>query len=131
MNALVECQRNHPCIICWGPFNEFGPKNGWRRHQGPGGGFMSRYDAKKAKEIIESHEKFVKEVVKSIRLRDPQRRPVHDSSGWIHVDTDVWSIHDYTQTLQKKHLSLFKEMQLLSLKAKVEDHSFYLKLKGP
>ena len=54
--------------------------------------------------IIESHEKFVKEVVKSIRLRDPQRRPVHDSSGWIHVDTDVWSIHDYTQTLQKKHL---------------------------
>lgn len=29
--------------------------------------------------------------------KDLQGRPVHDSSGWIHVDTDLWSIHEYTQ----------------------------------
>merc|ERR1712232_966616 len=36
-------------------------------------------------------------VVRKIRRLDKQRRPVHDSSGWIHVDTDIWSVHHYAQ----------------------------------
>eukprot|EP00928_Gymnodinium_smaydae_P020515 TRINITY_DN17929_c0_g1_i1.p1 TRINITY_DN17929_c0_g1~~TRINITY_DN17929_c0_g1_i1.p1 ORF type:complete len:691 (-),score=102.39 TRINITY_DN17929_c0_g1_i1:40-2016(-) len=81
---------NHPSIIAWGIFNEFGPKGGWRHNIGAGGGFWSRYTPAKRLRLIRSHCDFVRRVARRVRRGDAQRRPVHDSSGWIHVKTDVW-----------------------------------------
>eukprot|EP00927_Polykrikos_kofoidii_P022472 TRINITY_DN20959_c0_g1_i2.p1 TRINITY_DN20959_c0_g1~~TRINITY_DN20959_c0_g1_i2.p1 ORF type:complete len:746 (+),score=94.82 TRINITY_DN20959_c0_g1_i2:82-2319(+) len=102
--AVVVNLHNHPSIIAWGPFNEFGPKEGWRFHRGAGGGFWSRYDPAVRSALIRSHRNFVYDVVQRTRKQDKHRRPVHDSSGWIHVDTDLWSFHTYIQdpcTLEK------------------------------
>ena len=48
--TLIADLHNHPSIIAWGIFNEFGPKNGWDRHHGAGGGFKHRYALKEAQE---------------------------------------------------------------------------------
>ena len=61
---------NHPCIITWCPFNET-PVN-----QNP--------------ELL----RLVYQVTKAI---DPTR-PVVDTSGYIHVLTDVYTAHNYTQS---------------------------------
>jgi len=95
--TAVAALHNHPSIIAWGLFNEFGPKNGWRHHHGAGGGFWSRYPPGRRNTIIRKHKEFVSNVVRRVRRRDAQRRPVHDSSGWIHIDTDLWSFHEYNQ----------------------------------
>ncbi|CAJ1396360.1 unnamed protein product [Effrenium voratum] len=58
---LVQDLHNHPCIVAWGLFNEFGPKHGWEHHSGAGGGFWSRYEPKVRDEMISRHVNFVKE----------------------------------------------------------------------
>jgi len=95
--VAVEALHNRPSIVAWGLFNEFGPKGSWKHHRGIGGGFMRRYPPRKREEIIRSHCDFVKGVVHEVRRRDKQKRPIHDSSGWIHVETDLWSFHEYEQ----------------------------------
>merc|ERR1712232_1182141 len=37
--CVVTQLHNHPSIIAWGPFNEFGPKGSWKYNHGIGGGF--------------------------------------------------------------------------------------------
>ena len=64
---------NHPCIVGWCPFNET-PKD-----QDP--------------ELIRT----VYRVTKSV---DPTR-PVIDTSGYIHVETDVYDCHNYEQDVEK------------------------------
>lgn len=66
---------NHPSIIVWTPFNETG--NG------------ARVD-------IEAHRRAIQETVALTRELDPTR-PVHDVSGHCHVDTDIYTVHDYEQ----------------------------------
>ncbi|MEM1009327.1 MAG: glycoside hydrolase family 2 TIM barrel-domain containing protein, partial [Myxococcota bacterium] len=100
-SMLVPQLQNHPSIIGWGPFNEFGPKNGWERHHGPGGGFKSRYSAAERESKIQKHTHFVQRTVDEIRNLDGQKRPIHDSSGWIHVCGDIWSFHDYEQKAER------------------------------
>ena len=98
---IVQQLHNHPSIMAWGLFNEFGPKNGWDRHHGPGGGFKNRYSAAECEAKIRKHSDFVRATVELVRNADAQKRPIHDSSGWIHVDTDFWSFHDYEQKVDR------------------------------
>ena len=44
---------------------------------------------------------FVQQTVQLVRRMDGQKRPIHDSSGWIHVSTDLWSFHDYEQKIER------------------------------
>jgi len=70
---------NHPSIIAWTPFNETGDG---------------------ARVNLEKQRRAIQEAVDLTRALDPTR-PVHDSSGHSHVDTDIYSVHDYEQDLDK------------------------------
>ena len=68
---LVEIERDysHPCIVGWCPFNET------KVNQNP--------------EVLRS-------VYRLTKLYDPTR-PVIDTSGYVHVETDIYDVHDYDQ----------------------------------
>jgi hypothetical protein len=68
LGAMLAQRGNHPCIVCWVPFNEkWGqPSVDWTR-----------------------------EVVATIRAADPTR-PIDDASGWQHTGAgDVIDVHRY------------------------------------
>ena len=71
---LVRELRQHPSIVAWTPFNETDP----------------------AAARDPQHARTVRDVVALTRTLDPTR-PVNDASGWVHVDTDLWTVHHYTQ----------------------------------
>lgn len=66
---------NHPAIVCWCPHNEI-----WNS---PGNG-ARQYDEQ------------VATVYYATKAIDPTR-PCIDTSGWKHVVTDIFDIHDYDQ----------------------------------
>jgi beta-galactosidase/beta-glucuronidase len=66
---------NHPSIVAWTPFNE--TSGGARRY-------------------FEAHRRGVQETVDLTRALDPTR-PVNDASGYVHVETDIYTVHDYQQ----------------------------------
>jgi len=72
---IVVRDRNHPSIIAWTPFNE-----AW------GGG--------------ERLERLLKETYDLTKKLDPTR-PINDSSGGIHIQTDLWTEHTYEQDPEK------------------------------
>lgn len=84
---VVRRDLNHPCIIMWTPFNE--------RELGVG------------KPCTD----FVRRVVHLTRLLDPTR-PVIDSSGYTHVETDIYDIHDYEQNVEsfRVHYASFESL---------------------
>jgi beta-galactosidase/beta-glucuronidase len=65
----LERDYNHPSIIGWCPFNE--------------------HDFTKTPETVRSIYRLTKALDTS--------RPVIDSSGWTHVETDILDVHDYEQ----------------------------------
>lgn len=71
--AVVERDLNHPSIIAWTPLNE-----------------TARYMD------LPEHRRFVGDIYDLTRSVDPTR-PVNDSSGYIHVKTDLWTVHHYPQ----------------------------------
>ena len=73
---LEEIKRdfNHPSIIGWCPFNE----------------------TRKLDRNPEFYRNFLSLVYHSTKALDPTR-PVIDTSGGIHVETDIFDIHDYDQ----------------------------------
>ena len=71
---VVERDRNHPSIILWTPFNETNRRKG-REHL---------------------YDRALRKVYAVTKALDPTR-PVHDASGWTHIQTDVFSVHDYEQ----------------------------------
>ena len=78
---------NHPSILFWTPFNE---------------------TSKEARKHPEAHRHAVQSTVDLTRHLDPTR-PVHDASGFAHVDTDIYFSHTYQQhpdTLRKDYHSL-------------------------
>ena len=81
---LEEVNRdfNHPAIIGWCPYNEVGRSE--TSYNKFGNRFKLLYNATKA--------------------TDPTR-PCIDSSGWSHIVTDIYDVHDYTQDPEdfKKH----------------------------
>jgi len=72
---IVVRDRNHPSIIVWTPFNET-----WR-----GGEYLQRL-------IMNTYN-----LTKNL---DPTR-PVNDSSGGFHINTDIWTEHTYEQNPEK------------------------------
>lgn len=64
--------RSHPSIVAWTPLNE--ARTG-----------SDRYDPQ-----------FMREIYDVTRQLDPSR-PVVDVSGYTHVKTDIWDLHDYDQ----------------------------------
>lgn len=69
----VVRDRNHPSIIAWVPLNETG--QGSDRN---------------------AHKRLHLECYELCKMLDPTR-PVCDASGFIHVRTDLWTVHDYAQ----------------------------------
>ena len=74
---LVRRDRNHPSIIAWSPFNE------------------TRGAADRA-----LHNRLHEEAYELTRSLDPTR-PVNDASGYVHVRTDLWTVHHYAQAPAK------------------------------
>ncbi len=72
---VVMRDLNHPSIVAWTPFNE---------------------TAGQLRDDVERHRQVVQETVDLTRDLDPSR-PVHDTSGYVHVDTDIFTVHDYEQ----------------------------------
>ncbi len=70
---IVTRDRNHPSIIAWTPFNETHDTGDTRQH------YRLHSDA-----------------AQLTRDFDPTR-PVNDASGYVHVDTDLWTTHTYQQ----------------------------------
>lgn len=69
-----ECllrDRNHPSIIAWTPLNETA------NHSNPA-----------------NHRRFHIELYDMTKALDPTR-PVNDASGYIHIKTDLWTVHHY------------------------------------
>jgi beta-galactosidase/beta-glucuronidase len=74
-SALVRRDRNHPAIVTWVPFNE-----SWGVH---------RIGAST------QQQQFSQSLTSLTRALDPTR-PVVSNDGWEHVDSDILSVHDYS-----------------------------------
>jgi len=70
---IVLRDRNHPSIVAWTPFNETGRVTDATQH---------------ARVQVDAYD-----LCKSL---DPTR-PVNDASGYVHVKTDLWTVHRYEQ----------------------------------
>jgi beta-galactosidase/beta-glucuronidase len=70
---IVVRDRNHPSIVAWTPFNETHDTGDGRQHN------RLQIDAYELTHDL-----------------DPTR-PVNDASGYVHVKTDLWTVHTYLQ----------------------------------
>ena len=70
---IVARDRDHPSIVAWTPFNETHDTGDGRQHN------RLQIDAYELTHDL-----------------DPTR-PVNDASGYVHVKTDLWTVHTYLQ----------------------------------
>lgn len=90
---IVTYLKNHPSIIGWSPLNETTENNigdaaaPWEKEGNP---------------MIREYRLFIHNVANLTRSLDPSR-PVNDSSGWIHADTDLWTVHNYLDDAKELH----------------------------
>ncbi|MGC9521577.1 MAG: glycoside hydrolase family 2 protein [Anaerolineae bacterium] len=70
---IVMRDRNHPSIIAWTPFNE---TRGGAGHP--------------------QHARLHADAYDLTHALDPTR-PVNDASGYVHIKTDLWTVHTYQQ----------------------------------
>ena len=70
---IVVRDRNHPSIVAWTPFNET-----WDTGDG------------------RQHNRLHRDAYDLARALDPTR-PINDASGYVHVKTDLWTVHTYEQ----------------------------------
>lgn len=81
---VVVRDRNHPSIITWTPLNEAGPSD------------------------HDQYRRFLRDLYNLCHNLD--YRPVNDASGWSHVVTDLWTVHNYEQDGNKlKEILTMKE----------------------
>lgn len=78
---VVLRDRNHPSIAVWTPLNE------------TSGAARNNYEA---------YSRSVKSIVALTRTIDPTR-PINDASGYVHVETDIFTVHDYDQNPDTFH----------------------------
>jgi hypothetical protein len=77
---------NHPSIIAWSPLNEsVQPTPTCLAAAFAEAGSLERYRT------------FMRNVYDRTKCFDPSR-PVNDSSGYLHVKTDLWTVHPYRAT---------------------------------
>lgn len=87
--GVVRALRSHPSIIAWTPLNE-STANGLENLPDP--------DKDPAVALkVEEYRAFVHAFVAETRDLDPNR-PVNDSSGYVHAETDLWTVHSYRAT---------------------------------
>jgi beta-galactosidase/beta-glucuronidase len=79
---IVVRDRNHPSIVAWTPFNETWDTGDGRQHNRL---HCDAYDL--------------------TRDLDPTR-PINDASGYVHVKTDLWTVHTYEQDPEKLRAQL-------------------------
>ncbi len=94
---VVMRDLNHPSIVAWTPFNE---------------------TARAARDRFEIHRRAVKETVDLTRALDPTR-PINDASGYVHVETDIFTVHDYDQnpeTFRRRYASVAPDGQDVSIR---------------
>ncbi len=72
---VVLRDRNHPSIVAWTPLNETAPG---------------------ARQSYEAYSRSVRSLYALAHALDPTR-PVNTTSGYVHVITDVFTVHDYDQ----------------------------------
>ncbi len=84
---IVRQCRNHPSIIIWSPHNESGGDKG------------------RGEPIEEPHLRVIERLAAVTRAIDPSR-PVNDASGWVHRDTDIWTVHSYVQDPKELHAQM-------------------------
>jgi beta-galactosidase/beta-glucuronidase len=75
---VVARDSNQPSIIAWTPFNE---------------------TRRAAEARFAGHRRLISETVTLTRMLDPSR-PINDASGYVHVLTDIFTVHDYDQNPQ-------------------------------
>lgn len=75
--TLVVRDRNHPSVIAWSPLNE-------------------TEDEKPGTPGLAEQKRMTREIARLTRSLDVTR-PVNDASGYNHVDTDLWTVHNYVQ----------------------------------
>ena len=75
LGEVVMRDRNHPSIIAWTPFNE---------------------TSFAARDHVAVHTKALREIYQLTRFLDATR-PINDASGFMHVVTDIFTVHDYNQ----------------------------------
>jgi beta-galactosidase/beta-glucuronidase len=80
--AIIVRDRNHPSIIAWTPLNETIPCSNARQHR-----------------------RFHRDLYAICKDLDPTR-PVNDASGYIHGQTDLWTVHNYEQVPAKLQATL-------------------------
>ena len=73
----IARDRNHPSIIGWCPFNET-----WNKFN------HAQYDD------------LIRQIYRITKAVDPSR-PCIDTSGFFHVETDIYDVHDYEQDPQE------------------------------
>ncbi|HRU01131.1 MAG TPA: glycoside hydrolase family 2 TIM barrel-domain containing protein, partial [Victivallales bacterium] len=88
ISEWAECvlrDRNHPSIIAWTPLNE-------------------------TAEILDKaqHNRLHADLYDITKALDPLR-PVNDASGYVHVKTDLWTVHNYEQDPEKLKKQLSPE----------------------
>lgn len=93
---IVVRDRNHPSIITWTPFNETNFHGDFRMHN---------------RLHLDAYE--------LTRELDPTR-PVNDTSGYVHVKPDLWTVHNYEQDPAKLKAQL--EIQETGVFRNVPDH---------
>ncbi|MFB0553523.1 MAG: glycoside hydrolase family 2 protein [Phycisphaerae bacterium] len=94
---VVMRDLNHPSIVAWTPFNE--TAGGARAH-------------------FEIHRRAVQETVDLTRALDPTR-PINDASGYVHVETDIFTVHDYNQnpdTFRERYASVAPDGKNVSIR---------------
>ena len=69
---------NHPSIITWTPMNE----------------------THSAKKDYEAYRRAAVEIYDLTQDLDPTR-PINETSGFLHIKTDIYTVHDYTQNPEK------------------------------
>jgi len=79
--AAVMRDRNRPSLLMWTPFNE----TAGRRRSAPD---------------VRLHDCLLRNVYALTKSLDPTR-PVIDTSGYVHVITDIYDIHNYEQDPEK------------------------------
>ncbi len=84
--ALVRYLRNHPSIAAWTPLNETVAPSEVRL----AGVFWDGPDGLR----LRQYRDWVTAVYDTTKAIDPTR-PINDVSGYVHVKTDIWTVHPY------------------------------------
>ena len=85
---IVMRDVNHPAIIVWCPLNETTPASPL--------GLARNFPYEN---MLNTYRDWLHEIYHLTRSIDPTR-PVNDTSGFIHAETDLWSVHVYAKDLE-------------------------------